>query len=113
MKAQSFPNHHISVFFTMIPPLIWTNMIWTSLTLFFSYYYQYFEQSVEFFVFASLMAFDMLIFAVMAYRYTYVKHEAEYDPVDFDNTGLVGEVREPSLTNTDDRKPGEKDESNI
>ena len=71
-------------------------------------------QSVEFFVFAGLMGLDMLIFAVMAYRYTYVKHEPEYDPVDFDNTGLVGDVPQPDLSKpADDRKPDDKDESHI
>ena len=54
----------------------------------------------------------MLIFAIMAYRYTYVKHEPEYDPVDFDTAGLVPQ---PDLTKpaTDDRKPDDKDESHI
>ena len=62
------------------------------------------------------MAVDMFIFAILAYRYTYVKHEAEYDPVDFDNTGLVGDVRTPDPSKDPDHtvpKPDEKDESNI
>ena len=62
------------------------------------------------------MAVDMIIFAILAYRYTYVKHEGEYDPVDFDNTGLVGDVRTPDSGKIPDDtgiKPEEKDESKI
>ena len=66
-------------------------------------------------MFAALMGLDMLIFAIMAYRYTYVKHEPEYNPVDFDTAGLVGDVPQPDLTKpaADDRKPEDKDESHI
>ncbi len=40
-------------------------------------------------MFAALMAVDLVIFSLMAWRYRYVRHESGYDPVDMDRTGLV------------------------
>ena len=45
---------------------------------------------MEFFLFSILMAIVTVIFAIMAYFYTYVKHEREYrDISEVESSGLV------------------------
>lgn len=51
------------------------------------------------------------MFALMAYRYKYVNHFPEYDPVDHDQTGLV-ESEKNSEKDDGSNKSG-KDESNM
>ena len=61
----------------------------------------FYLQVAEFFLFAILMAITMVIFAIMAFFYQYVKHEREYEMADEKDTNVLV---------TDDKQAEEPDQ---